>query len=319
WYEDRVQDRLRGLQRHDGRSDAQTQPMPSQEGELLLDAIAAERRHLVQLRDQNVISDQVLRRVGHELDLEEMRIRSDMLLPDDRLVVGAVEEVKDNEIRVNTGELMPRFLPLKEGKQDQGRPLIKGDLVEIWVNNQDLVVDYHPLDTLGWHRIIRGMLVQPLAVDQEWAVIKPAKGKEEAFAIRPLAKSKVAALPVGAPALFLIDKAKKIVDATFGNEQALQQAIRGWQGSPPMGVDREIRGTFVESSPSNQVTIVTSEGTQQTFEARSFLQKKLKDLARGTSVILLIDGENKVTDLAIPPGGRRLCGNAVRNPRTAGQ
>jgi hypothetical protein len=57
--------------------------MPSQEGELLLDAIAAERRHLVQLRDQNVISDQVVRRVGHELDLEEMRIRSDMLPPEE--------------------------------------------------------------------------------------------------------------------------------------------------------------------------------------------------------------------------------------------
>ena len=69
-----------------------------------------------------------------------------------------------------------------------------------------------------------------------------------------------------------------------------------------MGVDREIRGTFVESSPSNQVTILTSEGAQQTLEARPFLQKKLKDLARGARVILLIDGENKVTDLAIPPG-----------------
>ena len=227
---------------------------------------------------------------------------NEILLPDDRVVVGAVNEVKDNEIRVNTGELMPRFLPLREGKQDQGRPLIKGDLVEIWVNDQDLVVDYHPLDTLGWHRIIRGTLVQPLAVDQEWAVIKPAKGKEEAFAIRPLAKSKVAALPVGEVALFLIDKANKIVDATFGSEEALQQAIQGWRGSPPMGVDREIKGTFVESGPSNQVTIRTSEGAQQTFKIRPFLQKKLNDLAKGTRVILLIDGENKVTDFAIPPG-----------------
>src|SRR6266581_700986 len=145
---------------------------------------------------------------------------NEIVLPDDRLVVGVVEEVRDHEVQVNTGELMPRFLSLKEGKQNQGRPLIKGDLVEIWVNNQDLVVGYHPIDTLGWHRIIRGTLIQPLAVDQEWAVIKPAKEKEEAFAIRPLAKSKVAALPVGAPALFLIDKAKKIVDVTFGNEQA---------------------------------------------------------------------------------------------------
>ena len=227
---------------------------------------------------------------------------NEIVLPDDRLVVGMVEEVGDHEVKVNTGELMPRFLPLKEGRQNQGRPLIKGDLLEIWINNQDLVVGYHPLDTLGWHRIIRGTLVQPLAVDQEWAVIKPAKGKEEAFAIRPLAKSKVAALPVGAPALFLIDKAKKIVDVTFGNEQALQQAIQGWRGSPPMGVDREIRGTFVKSGLSNQVTILTSEGAQQTFEARPFLQKKLNDLAKGTRVILLIDGENKVTDIAIPPG-----------------
>jgi len=101
--------------------------------------------------------------------------------------------------------------------------------------------------------------------------------------------------------LFLIDKTNKIVDATFGSEQALRQAIRGWQGSPPTGIDREIRGTFVESRPSNQVTIRTSEGAQ-TFEVRPFLQKKLNDLAKGTRVILLIDGENKVTDIAIPPG-----------------
>ena len=92
--------------------------------------------------------------------------RSEILLPDDRLVVGMVEEVKDHGVKVNTGELMPRFLPLNEARQNKVRSLVKGDLVEILVNNQDLVVDYHLLDTLGWHRIIRGTLVQPLAVDQ---------------------------------------------------------------------------------------------------------------------------------------------------------
>ena len=66
--------------------------------------------------------------------------------------------------------------------------------------------------------------------------------------------------------------------------------------------DREVRGTFVETGPSKQVTIRMSDGAQRTFEARSFLQKKLNDLVRGSRVILLIDGENKVTDLAIPPG-----------------
>ena len=69
-----------------------------------------------------------------------------------------------------------------------------------------------------------------------------------------------------------------------------------------MGVDREIAGTFVESRSSNQVTILTSDGAQRTFEAHPFLQKKLNGLARGVHMILLIDGEGKVTDVAIPPG-----------------
>ena len=68
-----------------------------------------------------------------------------------------------------------------------------------------------------------------------------------------------------------------------------------------MGVDREIRGTFLKSGLSNQVTILTSEGAQ-TFEVRPFLQKKLSALEAGSRLILLIDAENKVTDIAIPPG-----------------
>lgn len=225
---------------------------------------------------------------------------NEIVLPDDRLVVGVVEEVKDDEVKVNTGDVMPRFLPLKQARQEGERKLIKGDFVEIWINNQDLVVGYHPLDTLGWHRIIRGTLVQPLAVDQEWAVVKPAKGKEEAYAIRPLARSKVAALPVGAPALFLVDKAKKIVDVTFGNEQALQEAVKGWKGSPPMGVDREVRGTIWEPLSANQITIQRGDGSRQTYEVRSFVKDKVAKLGKGAEITLLVDGEQKVTDIAVP-------------------
>ena len=160
---------------------------------------------------------------------------NEIVLPDDRLVVGTVEEVKDGQVKVNTGHLMPRYLPLREATDNKMRPLIRGDLVEIWVNAQDLVVDYHPVDELGWHRIIRGSLVQSLPVDQEWAVIKGDRGKEEAYAVRPLARSKVAAMPIGSSALFLVDKANKIVDATFGDDKALRQAIEGWQGVPRSG------------------------------------------------------------------------------------
>lgn len=222
-----------------------------------------------------------------------------VVLPDDRLVVGTVEEVTGDQVKVNTGEVMPRYLPLKEAIQNRVRPLIPGDQVEIWVNDQDLVVDYHPLDTLGWHRIIRGRLAQPLADNQEWAVIRNAQGKEEAHAVRPLARSKVAALPVGSLALFLIDRANKIVDATFGNEEAVQRAAKGWQGSPPENVDRQIPGAL-QVLADNMVTIRTGDGNQQTLEMRSFVKDKLPALPKGTNVILLVDNENKVTDVAVP-------------------
>jgi len=221
-----------------------------------------------------------------------------IVLPDDRLVVGTVEEVTDGQVKVNTGELMPRYLPQKEETEDRRRPLIKGDLVEIWVNDEDVVVDYHPLDTLGWHKIIRGSLVQPLAVGQEWAVIKKDKGNEEAYAIRPLARSKVAAMPVDSPALFLVDKANKIVDATFGSQEALARAAERWRGSPPMGVDREVAGTILEPKSAKGVTIQTADGTRQTFEFRPFVGEKLRQVPNGKAVTLLIDNENKVVDVA---------------------
>jgi hypothetical protein len=223
-----------------------------------------------------------------------------IVLPDDRLVVGVVEEVKDNQIKANTGKLEPRFLPQKEETENRRRPLIKGDFVEIWVNDQDVVVDYHPLDTLGWHRIIRGLLVQPLMVGQEWAVIKKDKGKEEAYAIRPLARNKVAAMPVGLPALFLLDRAGKIVDATFGSQEALMRAAEHWRGSPPKGVDREVAGTLLESKSATGVTIQTANGTRQTFGVWPFVQGTLSQIPKDQSVTLLIDNENKVMDVAFP-------------------
>lgn len=221
-----------------------------------------------------------------------------VVLPDDRLVVGVVEEVKDKEIKVNIGQLMPRYLPQKEETQNNRRPLIKGDMLEIWVNNEDVVVDYHPLDTLGWHKIIRGTLVQPLAVDQEWAVIKKDKGKEEAYAIRPLARSKVAAMPVGSVVLFLVDKANKIVDATFGSREALTRAAEQWRGSPPMGVDREMTGAMLQPTSAKEVTIRMADGTQHTFAVWPFVEGALSKIPLGQSVTLLIDGENRVVDVA---------------------
>jgi NhaP-type Na+/H+ or K+/H+ antiporter len=81
WYEDRIQ----RLQRDNPRTDLPTQPISRQEAEILLDAIAAERQHLIHLADQGGISDQVVRHVVRDLDLEEMKIRNDMLHTEEEL------------------------------------------------------------------------------------------------------------------------------------------------------------------------------------------------------------------------------------------
>jgi hypothetical protein len=156
-----------------------------------------------------------------------------VLWPGHRIFTGTIESIQGDVIKVNTGELQPRFLSLKEAKEKGLSPLKQGDRVQLVVNDQNIVVDYHPAGQGIWHRIIRGQLAQPLPVGQEWAVIRTEEGKEEAFYVRPLARAKVSAIPVGAPAVFFTDEGNKVIDATFGSEDVLQHKTSEWKKSPP--------------------------------------------------------------------------------------
>ena len=162
-------------------------------------------------------------------DAKEYRV----LWPGHRIFTGTIESIQGDVIKVNTGELQPRFLSLKEAKEKGLPPLGKGDRVQLVVNDQNIVVDYHPAGQGIWHRIIRGQLAQPLPVGQEWAVIRTEEGKEEAFYVRPLARAKVSAIPVNATAVFFTDEAGKVIDATFGSEDVLQHKTSEWKKSPP--------------------------------------------------------------------------------------
>ncbi|HEU4685752.1 MAG TPA: hypothetical protein VFS39_14695, partial [Nitrospira sp.] len=125
--------------------------------------------------------------VIREPESKEYRV----LWPGHRILTGTVESVSGDVVKVNTGELMPRVLSLKEAKDKGLPPLRKGMQLQLVVNDQNIVVDYHPVGHGMWHRIIRGQLAQPLPVGQEWAVIRTDEGKEEAFHVRPLARAKV--------------------------------------------------------------------------------------------------------------------------------
>ncbi|MEX5214164.1 MAG: hypothetical protein NW703_08360 [Nitrospiraceae bacterium] len=227
-----------------------------------------------------------------------------VLLPGERIVLGTVEAIEGGMIRVNIGALEARFIPLK-GALEKGEWSLKiGDRIGLAVSAENLVVDYHPVNEPGWHRIVRGQLAQPRIVEYEWAVIRTGNGKEEAFAVRPLARLKVAALPIGLPALFLIGETNKILNATFADDQVTHRQVQEWTRSVPKASDRQLEATLL-TPPALMATVRTNDGKEHSVEVRPFVEDKLGNLPKGKSVILLLDDENKVSDVAIPPESRR--------------
>ncbi|MGH7232338.1 MAG: hypothetical protein ACREJU_13420 [Nitrospiraceae bacterium] len=150
------------------------------------------------------------------------------LLPGDRVLLGTVEEVRSGQARIDTGEMAPRFIPMGVRKE-KGLPELKnGDRVEVTVNDQNLLVDVHVPGELGHHRVVQGQLDGPLTGHGK-AVIRTTSGKEESHLVRPVARSKVASIPVGVDAAFLIDELDRIVDVTVGSKEAVHRTAELWQ------------------------------------------------------------------------------------------
>ena len=151
-----------------------------------------------------------------------------VLLPDDRLVHGTVQDVKSGQIQVNIGELMPVFLSV-DAASEQGMPsLQRGDKLTIIVSGENEFLDFHLADQPGWDRVLKGSLIQPVVGDQRWAVIRTTQGLNEPYEVAEGARQKVLNIPVGVPALFLLNKSSIIIDATFGDERALLQTLAQW-------------------------------------------------------------------------------------------
>jgi translation initiation factor IF-1 len=229
-------------------------------------------------------------------------------LQGEQRVMGTVEEIKSDQIRVNTGEVQPRYIPLNQAKE-KGLPEIKkGDAIEITVNDQNLIVDYHLVNESGQplqhakHQVVKGQIAQPLVIGHDHAVIRTADGKELSFVIRSQARSKMASIPVGTDAIFLVDETNKIVDVNFSNKEAVGRAgDTPEKKSPLKGAQRRVLGTIAEPLADNHITIRTDDGKEQPYQIRPLMRDKMGKLSKGEAVVLLIDDENKVVDLAIPP------------------
>ncbi|HEU4501562.1 MAG TPA: hypothetical protein VFR82_07915 [Nitrospira sp.] len=222
--------------------------------------------------------------------------------PGNRVLLGTVEEVRSEQARIDTGEMSPRFIPMGVRMAKDLPALKKGDRVEIIVNDQNLLVDVHLVGESSYHRVVEGQLVQVLVTGHGRAVFRTTRGQEESHAIRPVARSKMASIPVGVDAVFLIDEMDRIVDVTFGNKEAVHRAAELWQKKTPLkGNFDRVTGMFLTPLDNNRITIRTEEGSNQLYEVRTLAQPKLAKLAKGDAVVLLVDDEGKVTDVAIPP------------------
>ena len=223
------------------------------------------------------------------------------LLPGDRVLIGTVQEVRAAQARIDTGEGEPRFVPMGV-RQAKGLPdLKKGDRVEITVNDQNLLVDVHLIGEASYHRVVEGRLIEPLVTGHDIGVLRTTQGKEESHSIRPVARSKVASVPVGVEAVFLIDESDRIVDVTFGSKEAVHHAAELWQKKTPLkGNFERISGVIVTPLQNNKVGI-RSETGEHAYEVRPLAQRRLTDLSKGDAVVVLVDEDNKVEDVAIPP------------------
>jgi hypothetical protein len=228
------------------------------------------------------------------------------LLPGDRVLLGTVEEVRSDQARIDTGEVEPRFIPMGVRKAKGLLGLKKGDRIEITVNEQNLLVDVHVLGESSHHRVVRGQLAGPLETGHDKAVIRTTNGTEESHWIRPVARSKVASVPPGVNAVFLIDELDKVVDVVFANREAVQRAEELWQKMSPLkGNLAQVVGVILRPLKNNTIVIRTEAGKEHSYEVRPLIQQRLGTLSKGDAVVLLVDEENKVTDVAIPPKNQK--------------
>ena len=122
----------------------------------------------------------------------------------------------------------------------------------------------------------------------------------------PSTRSKVASIPVGAEVLFLLDERGEIVDVTFENVEAVIHSMAlGQRKSPLKGNLSQVDGVIATALLHNSIVIRLMSGQEQAYEARPSIQARLATLVKGDAATLLIDVDNKVTDVAFVPHGQR--------------
>ena len=159
---------------------------------------------------------------------QQAQIARGLLLPGEQIILGTAQHIKSDVIQVNIGYPEPLFLSLRAAAKKGITSIQPGDTLKIVVSDQSQFIDFFQADYPGWDRTLKGHLLQPLIGDHQWAVIQTEKGANETYEVDEKARHTVMSIPVGMPAVFLLNKENILIDATFGNEGALLHTLARW-------------------------------------------------------------------------------------------
>jgi TusA-related sulfurtransferase len=217
------------------------------------------------------------------------------LLPGNRLVLGRIKEIRGEQIEIDIGNPQPLHVPLKSAKQ-KGQTFNPGDPIMVTLNDHNAIVDYHAPDEASHHQVLRGKLSTPLTVGLDKAVVETDQGKKT-FTVADRAKAKLQAIPVGVEALFMADETGELVDAQLASREAVQASGQNSKAKLK-GAHQQVRAIFHGTGNGNQIKI-SEEGRERQVPTRPPLAK-LKDLKEGQEIVLLMDDDGYVMEIATP-------------------
>ncbi|MBD0315227.1 MAG: hypothetical protein ICV75_00910 [Nitrospiraceae bacterium] len=217
------------------------------------------------------------------------------LLPGNRLVLGRVKEIRSEQIEIDIGNPQPLHVPLKSAQQ-KGQTFKAGDPIVVTLNDHNAIVDYHAPDEASHHQVLRGKLSTPLTVGLDKAVVETDQGKKT-FTVADRAKAKLEAIPVGVEALFMADETGELVDAQLASREAVKASGQNSKAKLK-GAHAQVRAIFHGTSEGNKIKI-SEEGRERHVPTRPPLPK-LKDLKEGQEIVLLMDEDGYVMEIATP-------------------
>lgn len=220
---------------------------------------------------------------------------TDNLLPGNRLVLGRIKSVRSEQIEIDIGNPQSLYIPLKVSQQ-KGQSFKPGDPIVVTLNDHNAVVDYHAPDEASHHQVLRGKLSTPLSVGLDKAVVETDQG-QKSFTVADRAKAKLQVIPVGVDALFMADETGELVDAQLASLEAVQASSQNSK-QKIKGAHQQVRATFHGTGEGNQIKI-SEDGQERQVRTRPPLPK-LKDLKEGQEVVLLMDDEGYVMEIATP-------------------